>query len=275
MKTAGRNKRKKYNDHYLKERYILNAANRMRLPYTVVNKDILWRLLLMGLGVLFILLFAHTKGLSRFMALAGLLFAICQIVFLLPLIMEFVNKAFPTKAIKKKHLSETDKVIRAVVKSLFFVGVAVNIFQIFTLQKTIGSGSLFWHAALYGFGFALTITILLIMIRPAVYYGEQERLTMHAAMFTGVMLLFAGGACYINRMYAGEHINCNSYLVTGKLMTGKRHNIPEIKLKTNYRDGEMFDVSQNLYDAVSGGSSVTVCYKKGYLGYDIITEIHK
>jgi hypothetical protein len=164
-----------------------------------------------------------------------------------------------------------DNFVSRFATGLFFVGLVFEIFEIRRMANTVGGTYFFWTYALTGILIAAVVTVILKFKSPSIYFESSRRFTVHFGLFLGFFLIVPAAASFINHYYSDSRIDCNEYKIVRKSTGGKRQKYSWLFLQIN-RHEERFDVTRNLWNSIDEGGLVTLCTKKGKLGYDFVEE---
>jgi hypothetical protein len=182
-----------------------------------------------------------------------------------------LNRVPSPELSETQSTNKTDKTIQNAIAYFCVAALFFLLSQLNTIDNTIGGMSLCWQGARYGLCASIAITILLLLLRPSVYYGIKVMISMLLAIFLGPAMLCAATLHFINSHYAEKNIYCNSYKIIEKA-TGKKAR-RMLFIKTPRADKERFEVSKDIYNSVHEGGYIQLCTKKGKLGYHFITRI--
>ena len=156
---------------------------------------------------------------------------------------------------------------------LFFAGLVFEISQIWVLNNTIHGQVFFIQYALFGLGIATAVALLLQWIIPSVYDESDLRYTLCFGLFLGFPLFVPALASYINHSRLHSTEQCTTYTIKQKSIGGRNNARHTLYLSTVNTQIEQFIVAPNIYNTVFEGQNISVCAKKGQLGYYYVTNI--
>ena len=235
-----------------------------------IRKEFFTRLAYLGLGIIPILFLWEQKGPLRFIALAGFVFGMYQILILIAMSQTIIDDFFPPKAYGKTKKT-FDNLVYRFATIFFFVALVSELFEFRRMDNTIGGTKIFWTYALIGVLIAALVTALLKLKSPSVYHESTRRFTVHFALFLGFFLITPATASFVNHYYSDAKIDCNKYKIVRKGTGGKRQKSSFLFLQINGQE-ERFEVTRNLWNNVNQDGNVILCTQKGHLGYDFVKE---
>lgn len=237
-----------------------------------IRKDFYKRLLYLGAGLIPIIIFLNAKGAGRYIAGAGFLFAMYQLIIIIGLSQLIVDDFFPPGSPYETIASPFNKFMYYFSTGFFFTGLVFLVFEIRKIDNMLNGIKLFWISGLLGIIAAVVVTSILKLRAPSVYYESKRRYTVHFGLFAGCFLLFPAAASFINRNFADGNTICKNYLIQRKSTGGKRNQSSWLFLKLENGSEERFDVSRDFYNQVKEGGEATLCTKKGKLGFEFVTN---
>ena len=154
---------------------------------------------------------------------------------------------------------------------LFFAGMVFELFEIRRIDNTIGGTKLFWICGFVGVLIAGVVTAILKLKSPSVYFESSRRYTVHFGLFIGFFLITPATGSFVNHYFSDNKSDCREYEVIRKSTGGRRDRSSWLFLKINGGE-ERFDVKRDFWNDATEGGLVTLCTRKGKLGYDVVEE---
>ncbi|MES2381123.1 MAG: hypothetical protein V4538_08785 [Bacteroidota bacterium] len=235
------------------------------------RNDFYKRLLYITAGILLIVSVWHKSGPERYIALAGFILAMYQLIILISTAQYIIDDYFPPRKPFERSASPFNRFIYKGSALFFFIGLVCIIFEIRQLDNTINGKQLFWYSGFLGLAIAGIITWKLKKANRGVYDESSRRITVHAGLFLGFFLFIPSAASFINHYFANPNIVCNKHIINKKeTSNGRRHTSYWLYIQLDNNIEERFDVGLQLFDKVNEGEAIELCTQKGKLGYPFV-----
>lgn len=238
----------------------------------LIRKEALKRLIFIALGMIPIFLIGNEKGPVRFVAAAGILFSLYNLIFLLHFSKFLFEDLFPIKPDIEKKTTLFDRIISGAISILVFLGLALQVFEIKTMDNTLQGVELFWSYGFLGILLAIVILFLLHWFSPSLFSVSKRRYWVFLGLFLGLFLVMPAAASFVNHFFSDKEVESISYKVEHKgSSSGKRK---EFFIFCHINgDIQRFTVSKSLWDQIKEDQEVEFLQQKGFLDYMIIRDI--
>ena len=230
-------------------------------------KTFLKRLLYIGLCLIPIFVLANNKGNIRLVSLPILLIGIYQLIMIIALSLHIIEKLFSPK----QELEKSNSFERFMF-ALFVVGVIFIFVQITNFDNTINGTKLIWTACAVGIGLAITLTIILKIIRHLIFFESNAR---YIVLFVGLSFLISVLFGFINYHYAENKTNCKTYTIIRKDSYGIRATSYFIYVKLDGDTEKEFSIGKKRYNNFNKDETVEICIAKGLFGFDFAADFNK
>ena len=238
---------------------------------TEIRKEALRRLAYIGLAVLIGIPFINSNGKERWITLVAFLFVMFQFIRIVIKSQQLIDDLFPPKVTNETTATKGNKIIYNISMGLFFGGLVAMIFEATPIGNTIHGTKFFWTAASIGIA-AFVLTIIFLKTKFASVFDESSR--RYSVCFGYLFGFFLGvpaAARFLNDALAKPEIECKDFTVVRKSTGGARTTAYFIFCKLDGGE-ERFEVIKPFWDKVEENKTVELCLKKGYFGYDYVTE---
>jgi hypothetical protein len=155
--------------------------------------------------------------------------------------------------------------------AFFSAGIVFLLFEIRTLENTVGGFNFFWAYALLGVFMFIVITAVLKIVRPSVYADSNRSFSVHGGLFLGFFLFLPSAASCVNHHFCSATMACRVYKIERKSTGGYQNRASWIFIRVN-GEKERFTVSRRLWNSINEREPVVLCTRKGLLGYDFVEE---
>lgn len=257
---------------------ILNKKNnhsRKNKEASFIRKEFYKKLIIIGLCIIPIVLFADNKGTFRLVPLPFFLYGMYQLIQIVAISQFIVDDFFPPKISYEKNTKPIDKLVYYFSNTLFFISLIALLFEIRNFDDTIHGTKLFWTAGVFGILVAIITTIILKLTNPSVYYESKRRYTVHLGLFIGFFLIATALASFVNHYFANPTTFCKNFKIESKSISGGRSTEYFFYLKMENGDKERFSVGKTKYNNFEEGEEIKLCLLKGKLGFDYVTGLKK
>ncbi len=136
------------------------------------KKEIRNHLIQILIGILITIPVFNEKSWLRFIALAGFLLIISNLIWFVKNSEEILFHFFPSKTIREKKPKFKDKIWSSISMTLFFTGI---IFLMRNIENIIEESSFWKFFGLIGFSFSLLALFILHKFRPSVFSESGRR----------------------------------------------------------------------------------------------------
>ena len=138
-------------------------------------------------------------------------------------------------------------------------------------DNTINGTKLLWNASIIGIVVAITLTIILKIIKPFAYFVSNAN---YICLFFGIFFLITALFCFINYHYAdNQKVYCKTYTVIRKGNYRGGGDFIDVKLDDNTE--KRFSIGKKRNNSFKVGETVEVCIVKGLFGHDFATKFNK
>ena len=237
-----------------------------------IRKVFFKRLFFIFLGILPLFILGNEKGPIRYIAGAGFLFSLYQLIGIIYASQSIVDDFFPPKINSEKITKPFDRKLYYFSNYYFGGSLLFLIFEIRKIDNTISGTQLFWRAGFIGMIMATILTLILKKTNPSVFYLSSRRYVVYFGLFVGSFLFVPSSASFINHFFSEKESTCKNYKIIRKSKGGKRNKESWLYLRVGNDNEERFDVTRNIYDKTKEGEQIQLCTKKGRLGYDFVID---
>ncbi|BAO76025.1 hypothetical protein [Winogradskyella sp. PG-2] len=173
-------------------------------------------------GLLIIIPFFNATSWTRFIALAGFLLVMYNLIWFVRNSEEILYEIFPTKHKREKNPSFKHKIWQHISVVLFMGGLFFLIFQMDNIENIIEEPKFWKSFALVGFVTGILSLFLIRLIRPSVFDESGRRYAIIFGFILGFMSISAASASYFNSKYATSNIVKSEFIVERKSFGGNR-----------------------------------------------------
>ena len=241
-----------------------------------MNRKKKGELLLHGVQIVFGLLliapFFNETSWLRFVALAGFILVIINLIWFVRNSEEILYDIFPTKHKREKKPEFRDQIWQHISVVLFGGGLIFLVFQMKSIENIIEE-SKFWKTfALIGFVIGIVSLFLLRLYRWSVFRESRRRYAVIVNFVLGSMCATTAIASYVNSAYAKLDVVKSEYIVNEKSSGGTRMKAYWIFIDID-NSIRRFELKRYLWDQVEEGDTVLLEVRTGFLDYDYVQKI--
>ncbi|MBB4804586.1 putative membrane protein [Flavobacterium nitrogenifigens] len=252
-----------------------NNHNRKNKGASFIRKEFYKKIIIIGLCIIPIVLFADNKGTFRLLPLPFFLYGMYQLMQIVAISKLIIDDFFPPKISYEKNTKPIDKLVYYFSTTLFFISLISLLFEIRNFDNTIQGTKLFWTAGVFGILVAIITTTILKLTNPSVYYESKRRYTVHLGLFIGFFLISTALASFVNHYFANPTTFYKNYKIESKSISGGRSTEYFFYLKMENGNEERFSVGKTRYNDFNEGEEIKLCLLKGKLGFDYVTGFKK
>lgn len=229
-----------------------------------IRKEFFKRLAYLVLGIIPLFFLLHEKGPLRFIVGAGVLFSVFQFIMILAIAQMVIDDFFPPKTYRKSKAGSFDSFVYRFSAIFFIVTLILLMFEITTIDNTLGGLRLFWISGFAGVLLAIVVIILLKIKSPTLYHEGRRRATVIFGLVLGFFMLTPASASFVNHTFRTETISCQEYKINRKSIGGRRLRKTSLLFLTVNGHEERFKVSDELWNDVTEGGPVILCTQKDF-----------
>ena len=236
------------------------------------KKEIRGHSLQIVIGILLIIPFYDTASWLRFIALAGFLLIMYNLIWFTLRSEEILYDIFPTKYIKEKKTKFKDKIWQHISMFLFFGGLVFLIFRINSIENIIEEFKFWKNFVLLGFVTGVLSLLLINQIRGSVFNESGRRYAVIFGFIIGFMSLSVASASCFNEYYDNSTIHESKFIVERKSTGGKRENTHWIFVEID-NSTKRFKLTSEKWNKIQEEDTVILSVKKGFFDYDYVQNI--
>lgn len=223
-------------------------------------------------GLLLIIPFFDATSWTRFIALAGFLLVMYNLIWFVRNSEEILYEIFPTKHKREKKPKFKDKIWEHISVVLFGGGLVFLIFQMNTIENIIEESKFWKNYALVGFVTGILSLLVIRLVRPTVFDESGRRYAVIFGFILGLMFISTSGASYFNSKYANSDVVTSEYIVKDKSFSSNRSKAYWIFIEID-NSTKRFKLKPKLWDQIQKGNTVLLEIKKGFFDYDYVQKI--
>lgn len=141
--------------------------------------------------------------------------------------------------------------------------------------NTVHGLELIFYSGLFGFCIVAILLFIIYFIYPRILGLRRRKESNIIGLLISVSFLAAASSVYINRIWTKDVEKCYNFeivkLSAEKIRKSDRFHMAYLK-KTN-NSIESVNVSEELYNQLEVGDNISVCLKRGILGYEFISRV--
>ncbi|WP_299120193.1 hypothetical protein [uncultured Winogradskyella sp.] len=223
-------------------------------------------------GLLLIIPFYEATSWLRFIALAGFLIVVHNLIWFVRNSEEILYDIFPTKHKREKKPSFKDQVWQHVSVALFGGGLIFLIFQMDTIENMIEEPRFWKSFTLVGFVVGIISLFLLKLSRPTVFQESGRRYAIIFGFVLGFMFISTSSASYLNSLYAAKNVVRSDFIVNDKSSGGARSKAYWIFIEIDNAK-KRFKLKRQLWNQINVGDMVVLEIKAGFFDYEYVQKI--
>lgn len=169
--------------------------------------------------------------------------------------------------------NKVNKVINKISTTVFFIGMMSIIFQSRKINNTIDGLKFFWIFSLFGLILFISLIIYLKLWHSPVFADRNRRFSVIFGFLFGLFTLIPAIAIFINDKFSNSAIVRKELIINRKSFGGAK--AVEYYIYCDYNgDNNRFVIKKTLWDLLKENQIVDVNIKRGYLGYDFVSEFY-